>query len=95
MRYQNKSELPETLQLTLPEEAQDVYIRAFNDATREETPTPGGELSQDAAAHSVAWQAVEREFERSAHDGKWYRKGEAPSPEEAAQGLMEKIKNLF
>lgn len=96
MKYQSKSELPETLQRTLPDEAQTVYIEAYNAVFEEDTPTPGGELSKESAAHAVAWQAVEQEFEQSDSDGKWYRKGEAPKEEEEeAGGLIDKIKNIF
>lgn len=95
MKYQSKSELPETLRRTLPDDAQTVYMNAYNAALRDDTPTPGGELSTESAAHAVAWQAVEREYERSGVDGKWYRKGEAPTEEEHEEGLIDRIKNLF
>ena len=95
MKYQSKSDLPETLQSTLPDEAQTIYIDTYNSALQNDTPTPGGDLSQEAAAHAVAWQAVERGFEKSASDGKWYRRGYAPSEEEAENGLFDRIKNLF
>lgn len=95
MTYQDRSELPDTLQRTLPEAAQDVYIDAYNQAMRGDTATPSGELSNESAAHAVAWQAVEQEFERSDADGNWYRKGEVPPEEEQENSLIDKIKNLF
>ena len=96
-----RHEIPEQVRITgdatttLPDDAQTVYIEAYNDALRDDTPTPGGELSTESAAHAVAWQAVEREFEHSDVDGKWYRHGEAPTEEKHEAGLIDKIKNLF
>jgi cation transport regulator len=97
MSYQSKEELPETLRKTMPEEAQTVYVNAYNEALKGDLPTAGGQLSNESAAHAVAWQAVELEFEKSA-DGKWHRRGAAPEEgeeEESEGGLLKKIKNLF
>ena len=58
-------------------------------------PAPGGELSNESAAHAVAWQALERQYERSEVDGKWYPLGEAPTEEDVNEGIIDKIKNLF
>ena len=95
MEYQDRSQLPETLKQTLPPEAQTIYVDAYNSALRSDTPTPGGELSSESAAHAVAWQAVEQEYVQNDGDGKWYRKGEEPSEEEQESGLIDKIKNIF
>ncbi len=95
MVYNTKSELPETLRATLPDEAQTVYMEAYNRAMEGHLPTGGSDLSNESAAHAVAWNAVEREYERSDSDGKWYPIGEAPSEEETDSGIVDKIKNLF
>lgn len=97
MTYESKADLPETLRSTLPDEAQDIYIEAYNRAmTDDSTPTPGGELPKDAAAHAVAWQAIETEFENV--DGRWYRKDEVPDTESESEeggGILDRIRNLF
>jgi cation transport regulator ChaB len=100
MSYQSKADLPETLQTALPDEAQTVYINAYNEAeammARNEQASTGG-LPTASAAHAVAWEAVEEQFEQNEKDGTWYRKGEGGQSldTEITGGLLDRIKNLF
>ena len=95
MVYKDRTDLPLTIQETLPPSAQDVYIEAYNAAL--ELVSPEGSLAPESAAHQVAWDAVTREFVHDDKSGKWYRKGEEPGPEEEqpATNLFQKIKNIF
>jgi cation transport regulator ChaB len=83
--------------MTLPEDAQTLYVQAYNEALARDDLALQGSLSPEAAAHAVAWQAIEEQFEQNERDGKWYRKGELEEvqTEESDGGLVDKIKNLF
>jgi cation transport regulator len=61
--------LPQDVRETLPQEAQQLYIAAYNSFL---------ENSQDeAAAARVAWQTIERnEHYARGEDGKWHRLAE-------------------
>jgi len=92
MKYENKSDLPETLRDILPEEAQDIYLEAYKDAWEDHQEEQAGDLSRASVAHQQGWAAVKREFVQNEETGEWHRKGEEP---EDKQGLLDKIKSLF
>ncbi|MEJ2211488.1 MAG: ChaB family protein [Anaerolineae bacterium] len=91
MPYEKKSDLPKTLRETMPEEAQDVYIQAYNEAFEQYQERQGGDAGQDAVAHRNAMHTVNQEFAHDPETGKWYRKGEGPQEEEQKEGLLERI----
>lgn len=75
MPYGNRSELPETVSEHLPEHAQDIYMKAFNNAW-EQYKDPSerrGDASREETAHKVAWSAVKNEYEKDSK-GNWVRK---------------------
>lgn len=73
--------LPQDVKEALPQEAQQLYIAAYNSFL---------ENSQDeAAAARVAWQTIERnEHYVRGEDGKWHRFAEENGGEHGALGTM-------
>jgi cation transport regulator len=94
MEYQNINELPQTLRDVLPEDAQKLYMEAYNRAWREydEESTIG--QSRETLAHQQGWVAVRHEFVKDEGIGVWHRRGEEPEEKES-KGLIDKIKSLF
>ncbi|NBD36839.1 MAG: cation transport regulator ChaB [Chloroflexi bacterium] len=88
MRYEKIEDLPESLRNDLPDEAQEIYLEAYQkswDSFKEEM---GGDLGQEAVAHRDAMHAVKQEFVEDKEKGLWYRKGEEPEEEEEDEGLL-------
>ena len=59
----------------LPEHAQEIYRKAFNNAWDEyEDPDERrGQASRDETAHKVAWAAVKKVYAKG-DDGRWHRR---------------------
>jgi cation transport regulator len=70
MPYVTNSDLPERVTKHLPEHAQSIYRKAFNNAW-EQYKERGDE--RESTAHRVAWAAVEKKYEKS-EDGSWVAK---------------------
>lgn len=97
MSFDSINDLPDTIQDTLPAEAQEIYLKTYNKAwenyAEEEEP---GEQSREAVAHRDAWTAVKKEFVFIESKERWYRKGEEPQgDEDEEQGLVDKIKDAL
>jgi cation transport regulator len=73
--YRGNSDLPDRVQDSLPEHAQDIYREAFNSAYKQydEPEERGGDRSREETAHAVAWAAVKRKYKRI-EEGKWVAK---------------------
>jgi cation transport regulator len=75
MPYDSNDDLPDPVRNVLPEHAQTIYRKAFNNAWDQyadpEDRTRGG--TREEAAHRVAWAAVKHEYEKG-EEGKWHRK---------------------
>jgi len=76
MPYSSNKDLPSAVQNHLPEHAQDIYRKAYNNA-HEEYLDPkkrrgGSEESLEEVCAKVAWAAVKKEYEKA--DGQWVRK---------------------
>jgi cation transport regulator len=98
MRYETINDLPETLQATLPEEAQKLYIETYNQVWDEyDEIGHDGNLDRDGVAHQAAWRVVDQEFVQQEGTGRWYRRGEVPSEEdeEEKKGLLDRLKDAF
>ncbi len=93
MRYESKQDLPQTLQDTLPEEAKDIYVEAYQKAWEEYKEWEGGELGQQSVAHQKAMAAVKREYTKMEETGKWYAKGEEPEEEGEEDGILDTLKD--
>lgn len=75
MPYQKTSELPKGVHDNLPEHAQEIYLKAYNNAW-EQYKEPGdrkGDATREETAHRVAWAAVKQEYEKS-ENGRWVKK---------------------
>ena len=57
MPYASNADLPESVRAHLPEHAQSIYRKAFNNAYK----TYNGD---DATSARVAWSAVKKEYEK-------------------------------
>ena len=68
MPYADISDLPDSVRNHLPPHAQEIYMKAFNNAWREYA----ARADREAVAHKVAWAAVKR-VDRKEGDT-WVRK---------------------
>jgi cation transport regulator len=95
MEYQSTSDLPPTIRDVLPEDAQALYLDAYNRAWREydEDATIG--QSRETLAHQQGWLAVRHEYVQDQGTGLWHRRGETAKQEEKPRGLFAKLKSLF
>lgn len=75
MPYQNLSDLPSSVQDSLPEHAQEIYLEAFNNAYGEyDRPEERREgASREETAHRVAWAAVKKVYDKN-DEGRWVRR---------------------
>lgn len=75
MPYKTRGELPDSVQHSLPEHAQDIYKDAFNNAWEQYADPAkrkrGG--SREEAAHRVAWAAVKSKYSKDG-SGRWSEK---------------------
>ncbi len=92
MRYESLDDLPDTIRDVLPEEAQEVYLEAYQDSWDHYEPDKGGDMGQAGWAHRDAWHAVKEEYVEDEKSGKWYPKGELPEEdEEEDEGFFDEI----
>ena len=75
MPYKNKGDLPAQVKENLPEHAQEIYLKAFNNAWDQykEPKERRGKESREETSHKVAWSAVENKYKKSS-SGKWEKK---------------------
>ena len=96
MPYDSLQDLPGTMRDTMPREALEIYLDAYNEALEEYEEAEGGEAGREAVAHRNAMHAVKREFVHDDDTQKWYRKGEKPEPEEEEEeGIIDTLKDLI
>jgi cation transport regulator len=74
MPYDKRQDLPESVRDALPEQAQDIYLAAYNNAWDEyrNAEDRQGDASREEVSHKVAWAAVKREYEKKG--GEWRKK---------------------
>lgn len=65
MPYTSNEDLPESVRKHLPEHAQSIYRKVFNNAHKQ--------YGDDARAARMAWAVVERMYEKN-KDGMWVEK---------------------
>lgn len=75
MAYNNLKDLPEQVRNNLPEHAQEIFLKAFNNAWEEykESESRRGGSSREETAFRVAWSAVEKIYKKD-KSGKWVKK---------------------
>ena len=89
--YKSKSDLPEALRLDLPEELQDIYLKAYQKSWEEYKEYRGGDAGRESVAHRDAMMAVKQDHVFDEETNKWYPKGEVPEEEED-QGIIDELK---
>ncbi len=75
MAYQNLTDLPDQVQNSLPEHAQEIYLEAFNSAWQQydQPEERRGDNTREETAHAVAWAAVKKVYEKNG-EGRWVRR---------------------
>lgn len=75
MPYKNKKDLSAQVKENLPVHAQEIYLKAFNNAWDQykKPEERRGNESREATSHKVAWSAVKQEYKKD-NSGKWERK---------------------
>ena len=92
MHYETVKELPETIRDVLPNQAKEVYRKAYNLAWGKFDKDARMGLDQHGMAHQQGWMAVRHEYVFDLDQ--WHRKGEAVGREEP-KTIFDKIKSLF
>lgn len=74
MPYERNADLPEQVRDNLPENAQKIYRKAFNNAwdQYEKKEDRRGDASREETAHRVAWAAVKESYEKQGD--RWVKK---------------------
>ena len=67
MPYDKLSELPDSVKDTLPKHAQEIFLAAFNSASKQ--------YDDESRWFATAWAAVENSYEKNS-DGKWVKKSD-------------------
>jgi len=75
MPYNQVSDLPASVRNHLPEHAQEIFIKAFNNARQEykDSDRRMGGASQEETAYRVAWAAVKKTYMKDEITGQWKR----------------------
>ena len=92
MQYEAVKQLPVTIRNVLPEEAQEIYLKAYNQAWEEFTKEDHRGLNQQGLAHQQAWGAVKQEYVFDLDQ--WHRIGETVE-RKVPEGILDKIKSMF
>jgi cation transport regulator len=76
MPYEELEELPKSVRDNLPKHAQEIYMKAFNNAWGEyaDPEERRGDASHEEIAHKVAWAAVKKVYEKDKESGRWKKK---------------------
>lgn len=88
MTYETIEDIPDTLREALPEEAQKLYLDAYQGAWEGYDEKMGGEMDRDSVAHRQGMYAVHQEYVQH-DDGKWYPNDEVPDEEEEEGSFLE------
>lgn len=74
MPYKTLSDLPDSIREHLPKHAQEIFLKAFNNAWEEyaDPRQRRGKDSREEVAHKVAWSAVKHTYEKRGN--KWIQK---------------------
>jgi cation transport regulator len=93
MEYKSIEELPDTVRDILPEEAQELYLKGYNQGWEAYDEETSSDLSHESVAHRQGWIFVQKEFVQDEGTGEWHRKGEEAEEEE--EGLLDKVQDVF
>jgi cation transport regulator len=95
MKYETKEDLPKTIREVLPEEAQEVYLKAYGASWDSYSSPVHSTLDRDAIAHRDAWDALMRQFEQDSLTGEWHRRGVKVLKAAETDGLLRRIRHVF
>ena len=98
VRYESIEDIPDSLRSTLPKEALEVYLQAYQESWDTYEEHQGGELDRPAVAHRDGWNVMSKQYAKHPGSGKWYPVNELPEDEEVDdedQGLIGKLKDIF
>jgi cation transport regulator len=82
MKFESIQDLPDILRDVMPEDAQKIYMEAYNSAWENYEEEEGGELNRDGVAHRQGIHAVENEYLLDQKTGNWV-------PREKAEEYLE------
>ena len=73
MPYRTVQDLPFNLRELLPEHAQEIFLKSFNNAWEEyqDAADRPEHSSQEEMAFRVAWNAVKNKYAKNKRTGKW------------------------
>jgi cation transport regulator len=73
MPYSTTSDLPASVKEHLPQHAQEIYLKAFNNAWQEykNAEMRWEDTSQEETAYRVAWAAVKKVYVKDEATGMW------------------------
>ncbi len=73
--YNSLKDLPERVRNNLPEHAQEIFMKVFNNAWEQYKKPESRRVSssREETAFRVAWSAVEKEYKKD-ESGKWLKK---------------------
>jgi cation transport regulator len=76
MPYSSLEELPDSVRDNLPNHAQEIYMKAFNNAWDEyaDPEERRGDASREETSHKVAWAAVKNVYKKDEESGEWKKK---------------------
>lgn len=76
MPYSSNKNLPKQVANVLPEAAQEIYRKAYNNALKQykDPEKRRGNEDKETTASKVAWAAVKNEYEKDENTGKWHKK---------------------
>ena len=76
MPYNSLDELPDSVRDNLPNHAQEIYMKAFNNAWDEyaDPEDRRGDASWEETSHKVAWAAVKNVYKKDEESGEWKKK---------------------
>ena len=77
MPYKSINELPEGVRNVLPKHAQEIYLKAFDNAYQEyaDPSERRGDADREETAHRVAWGAVKKAGYEKIEEGEWGKRG--------------------
>jgi len=94
MKAEIRKNISDAVLEPLPDEAQQIYLEAYEEAWEDFDPSMGGDMGRAAVAHRNAMYVVKEDFVKDDERGIWYRKGEEPEEEED-EGLLSSLKDAL
>ena len=95
MEYETKSDLPETLREVLPDNAQEIFLQAYQEAWADYEEGERGEMSRSTVANQHAWAALKNQYIQDKKSGTWYGLGEGPDRENEGNGIFDRLKDAL